>query len=99
MRIEVRDEARDDIRSALLWYAAQRPGLELEFLDALGDDFDFLLRAPRGARRIKGTIRQIPMARFPYQLIHSGEKDVIVILRVFHNRRDPRTMLRQRRAK
>ena len=99
MRIEVRDEAQDDIRNALLWYAAQRPGLELEFLDALSDDFAFLLRSPPGARRINGTIRQLPMARFPYQLIHAVERDEVVILRVFHNRRDPRMMLRKRRMK
>lgn len=99
MPIVVREEAEEDIRSALTWYAARRPGLEIEFLEALNDVFAFLLRSPNGAQRIKGQIRKLPMERFPYLIIHSVEKDEVVVLHVFHGRRDPKSIRRRSRTK
>src|SRR5262249_29211966 len=99
MQITVREEAEEDIRNALAWYAAKKSGLDIEFLLALNDVFAFLLRSPSGAPRIKGPIRKLPMERFPYLIIHSVEKDEIVVLRVFHGRRDPRNMRRLQRRR
>ena len=97
MKLVVREESEQDIRAAMTWYAAQRPGLELEFLTALSEVFTFLLRWPENAQRITRTVRSFPMERFPYAIIHGTEQDTLVIIRVFHQHRNPKTRLRSRR--
>lgn len=97
MRLAIREEAEKDIRAAMMWYATQRPGFEMEFVGALNEVFLFLLRWPGRAQRIKGPIRQLPMERFPYSIVHTIARDELVVLRVFHHKRNPRTMLRKGR--
>ncbi len=99
MKLVVREEAEQDIRAAMTWYAAQRPGLELEFLSGLNDALSFLLRWPENAQRITRSVRSFPMERFPYSIIHGTEQDVLVIIRVFHQRRNPKTRLPSRRKR
>jgi plasmid stabilization system protein ParE len=98
MPLVVREEAEADIRDALRWYSAQRPGLELEFLDAVDEAFTFLLRWPGKAQRLAPGIRRLPLERFPYSVIHASNKEDVVVLRVFHHKRDPRTTLRRKRG-
>ena len=95
MRLVIREEAEQDIRAAMTWYAAKRPGLEQEFLGAFDTALVFLLRWPRSAMRITGDIRSFSLERFPYAVIHAVRKDEFIVIRVYHHRRDPKKMLRR----
>ncbi|MBS1936969.1 MAG: type II toxin-antitoxin system RelE/ParE family toxin [Bacteroidetes bacterium] len=94
-RLTIREEAEQDIRSALAWYQLQKPGLELEFLEALDETLSFLLEKPRRVHRIKGTIMSFPMGRFPFSIIHASTDEELLIIRVYHQKRNPRTRFRR----
>ena len=95
MRLVIREEAEQDILAAMTWYAAKRLGLEQEFFMSFDEALVFLSRWPRGGKMVKGDIRSFPLERFPYAVIHSASKDEIVVIRVYHQRRDPKKVLRR----
>lgn len=97
MKLIVSEDADSDIRAAMTWYAAQRPGLEKEFLVALNEVLAFLMHGSGGAQRITKSLRSFPMERFPYSIIHAKDKKELIVLRVFHQRRNPRIRLRRKR--
>lgn len=95
-RLIIREEAEQDIRAAMLWYRTQKPGLEQEFLEALDEVLGFLLEKQRRVQRVKGRIMTFPMERFPYSIIHASSKDELLVIRVYHQKRDPRKRFRKR---
>ena len=99
MRLVIREEAEQDIVAAMTWYAAKHPGLEQEFIAALDEVLAFLLRWPGGAKRIQGEVRSFPMERFPYSVIHAARRNELVVIRVYHQHRDPRRMLPRMRGR
>ncbi|MDX9750465.1 MAG: type II toxin-antitoxin system RelE/ParE family toxin [Flavobacteriales bacterium] len=94
----VREEAEEDIASSVLWYAAHHQAERIpRFLAAIDDCFAFILRSPQAAPRIERGYHQFPLRAFPYFVVYRVEGHEVVVLRVFHMRRDPKTKLRGRK--
>jgi len=66
----VRDEAEQDIASARAWYDKQRPGLGDDFLDAVQETFDALIRAPLHHPARRRDMRMAQTRRFPYVIYY-----------------------------
>jgi plasmid stabilization system protein ParE len=85
----VSDEAEADLQCASAWYAAQREGLDAEFLLAFESALSRIRRFPNGpAEAIPGVRRQL-LRRFPYAVYFVVESDFIKVLAVYHTSRDP----------
>jgi hypothetical protein len=75
--------------AARRWYENQRPGL--------GEDFELevdraLLRAcasPKQCREVLPGIRRVRVHRFPFGIYFRVRGDLLVVLAVFHARRNP----------
>ncbi len=82
--------ARNELGEAVAWYEARRPGLGL----AMKEEVDIVLKRaaerPGHFRRVGGEVRRALLRRFPYALHFLAEPDAIVVVAVFHVRRDPR---------
>jgi len=84
--------AKRELDGSITWYEVQRAGLGVEFAVEIET---FLLRAaetPEQFPRIRGEIRRAVLQRFPYTLNFVIESERIVILAVFHVKRNPRAL-------
>jgi hypothetical protein len=89
--IEVRDEARVEIREAFAFYEERRRGLGRQFLLSLDALVERIHRQPRAFPVIDGSVRKAMLRRFPYALIFDLEEDRETISAAFHGRRRPGT--------
>lgn len=89
MRADFRSEARAEALEAKAWYESQVPGLGLEFARALEVAMQSALRTPDAFPLIEGECRRVLMRRFPYSLIYRARPTGIVVVAIFHHRREP----------
>jgi toxin ParE1/3/4 len=90
LRVAFHRAARRDFEDAAVWYEQRRLGLGAQFRAEV--DAAVLLAAEqpvRFPRKHKG-IRCVRVRRFPYSVFFLQEESRIVVLAVFHVRRDPR---------
>ena len=86
-----------DVAEAAEWYNAQRLGLGIEFIaEVQGADRLLLANPLRYAVRFD-DIRRLNLRRFPYGIFFILQDETIVVIGVFHFRRDSRALLEQRR--
>jgi plasmid stabilization system protein ParE len=81
--------ARDDVREIRRWYEEQRPGLGAAFIQSLEVCVAQIERTPEIWPRVDGDTRRGRLRRFPYVLYYELHGDDILILAVWHSRRDP----------
>ena len=85
----IRPEGEADISDACRWYEGQREELGADFLLCIEAALDSIKRNPRQYPQIHKDIRRAFIRRFPYGIYYLVEDDRIVVLAVFHARRDP----------
>ncbi len=71
------------------WYETQQPGLGAEFTRSLEVCMAQIERTPEMYRRVDHGTRRGHLRRFPYVVYYEIEGDDVLILAVWHNRRDP----------
>jgi plasmid stabilization system protein ParE len=81
--------ARLEMDEAMGWYRKQRAGLEAEFKDAVDQMLARIAATPLRFGPVRGEVRRALLRRFPYAIHFVPEPNVIVVLAVFHTRRDP----------
>ncbi len=95
-RIVLRPVAEDEIREAHDWYEQRRPGLGGEFVACVDAALEQLVRSPEAHPRVHGDIRRVLVRRFPHGIFYVVESGDIVVLAVFHGRRNPAQWQRRR---
>lgn len=89
LRIVFRAPARHEVEEAATWYDQQRPGLGEEFLREIDEA---VIRAAIHSNRyplVFADVRKAVARRFPYSVFFRVRNECLVILAVFHGRRDP----------
>src|SRR5688572_23343093 len=81
--------------AAANWYEARKPGLGAEFVAEIDHAVLLAAETPRRFPIMHRDIRCVRVRRFPYSVFFKVEPTRIVVLAVFHARRDP-IVLRQR---
>jgi plasmid stabilization system protein ParE len=94
MRIELLDDAKDDLVAGFQFYEEQSPGLGSYFLDSLFADIDSLLLYAGVHSVVYGSQRCIAR-RFPFAIYYRVEADIIRVRAVIDCRRNP-TWIRRR---
>lgn len=82
--------ARLEMDDAMGWYQEHKEGLETEFKDAVDQLLDRIAAAPLRFGPVRGEIRRALLRRFPYAIHFVPEPNAIIVLAVFHTKRDPR---------
>jgi toxin ParE1/3/4 len=86
----IRPEAEAELAEAFNWYEERVEGLGTHFLLAVDAVFRAILRNPEQYPRIHKTTRRALLRRFPYAVFFVVEDARIVVLAVFHAKRDPK---------
>ena len=87
-------EASAELEDAAVWYNAQRPGLGLEFVEAVDAALAQIAAWPAIGRPVPGLpedvpARRFPVHRFPYHIAYLEWHGVIRLLAFAHDRREP----------
>jgi hypothetical protein len=98
MRIEILDDATEDLIDGFYFYEEQSPGLGSYFLDSLFSDIDSLLLYAGIHRIVYGSNRCVAN-RFPFAIYYRIEADVIRVRAVVDCRRNPLWIRRRLRCK
>ena len=61
----IEPEASAELEDAAVWYEGRRPGLGVEFLEAVDATLDHIARWPQAAQRVPGVSADIPARKAP----------------------------------
>jgi len=87
--IFVTAEAEDNIAEAYDWYECQRLGLGEEFVLCLEAIVEQIRENPGQYAKIHHEVRRALMRRFPYGVFYILHDEKIIVVAVFHVRRNP----------
>jgi plasmid stabilization system protein ParE len=90
-RLHVRDEAELDVIDAVAWYEDQRIGLGGEFLIELDAVMQRMVQTPLQFPIVKDNVRRALLHRFPYSVYFLVSNEMVDVIAVLHQHRDPRT--------
>lgn len=84
-----RPAARREFDDAALWYEKRRTGLGLQFIAEVDRVIDAASEHPLRFPEVHREVRCIRIRRFPYSVFFGVEEGRLLILAVFHGRRNP----------
>jgi len=89
-RLIVRPEAELELSAAFNWYEDCTSGLGSDFLLCVDAVFDAIQRTPQQYPRVHSVVRRALIRRFPYEVFFLEDDERIVVLSVFHAKRNPK---------
>lgn len=93
--LKFRPDAEAELSQAARWYEENRRGLGSEFVRAVEASLDSIARNPEMFPRIANDLSRALVKRFPFGIFYSFNDIEIVVLAVFHARRDRRQISRR----
>lgn len=88
-RIIVTPEAELDSAEAYDWYERRRIGLGEAFLGAVREGLERAATSPESFPLLERDVRRCLLRTFPYAVLFRVQPDAIVVVAVFHAKRDP----------
>lgn len=82
--------ASAELNEASTWYETKRRGLALEFIAEIDRCVSLASERPLEFAVVRENIRRVVANRFPYSIYFRAEQHRIVVLAVFHGRRNPK---------
>ena len=82
-------EARDEFDAAADWYEQKRVGLGVAFVARVQESLERISRMPNIRAPLFQSIRRDLVQQFPYSVYYRMEPGQVVVISVFHNKRDP----------
>lgn len=84
--------AEADLKIGSDWYASQKAGLELGFIDEIEKSLQRIQQSPQQFAIVRKPIRMSIVKRFPYGIYFYISGDIILVLAVFHFSRNPKVI-------
>lgn len=84
-----RKAARLEYEEAALWYESQKSGLGIEFVTEIERALLIACENPQRFPKMLLDVRRIHIQRFPYSIFFRVRVNQLVVLSVFHARRNP----------
>ena len=88
--IVVRSVAESELAEAFDWYEDRLAGLGADFLLSVDAALQAIARNPEQYPAVHKTIRRALTRRFPYEIFFVVEEERVVVLAIFHAKRDPK---------
>ncbi|MEG3836737.1 MULTISPECIES: type II toxin-antitoxin system RelE/ParE family toxin [unclassified Microcoleus] len=83
--------AQEEFDEAVDWYEQQSAGLGVEFLNRVEESLDLISATPEAYPIVFPEMRRIVVRKFPYLIYYRVEPEQIVVLAIFHSKREPKT--------
>lgn len=90
MRVLFVAEAAAEAIAARRCYDRQAPGLGTEFVRALDAAIAAITRSPHAFTPVDECCRRALLRRFPFSVVYRADETAILVIAVFHHRRQPR---------
>lgn len=91
-RLIISDFAESDLKIAAAWYASQKEGLDLDFINEIEKAIQRIQDNPRQFAVVRKQIRMSIVKRFPYGIYFYVAGDIINVFAVFHFSRNPNVL-------
>lgn len=91
----VRAQAKAEIAAAFEWYIRRSPTAAARFLHEVDAALARIEESPERHPVIRGRLRRVLLARYPYAVYYKVFPSVISVVGVIHGRRHPDTWLRR----
>lgn len=85
-----RPEVREELNEVYRWYESQQLGLGDDFLDCVEKVLSRIGQKPESYSIIYRDIRRALIQRFPYVVYYRIISSRVIVIAVFHGRRDPK---------
>ena len=95
-RVLLRPEARTDALDAFGYYEQRRPGLGVEFREALDSAFARIVETPFAHPIVHRDVHRALVTRFPYAVFYRVAPDSVIIIAILHGRMHPRRVRHRR---
>ncbi len=82
-------EASNEFLESVEWYNARAEGLGIKFADEIDSTVERITLNPDLYNEVIEDIRKIQVNKFPFSVFYKKEDETLIILRVFHNKREP----------
>ena len=82
-------EAEDELLQSIRYYEQEKPGLGDDFLAEVQSLTLRLLDFPDSGAPVLRDVRRARVYRFPYDLVYRIRQDLLIIIAVMHQRREP----------
>jgi plasmid stabilization system protein ParE len=89
LRVVFRRAAKIEFEDAAAWYGEKGLGLADEFIREIEQAIANAAAAPQRHPVVFGDIRRAVARRFPFAVYFRVRSDALVVLAVFHGRRNP----------
>ncbi|EAW34665.1 type II toxin-antitoxin system RelE/ParE family toxin [Lyngbya sp. PCC 8106] len=86
-----RPEVRDEINEAYSWYENQQMGLGDQFLNCIDEILNRICLMPESYPVVYRDVRRAVVRRFPYAIYYRIISSRVIVIAVFHGRRDPKS--------
>jgi len=90
MVVKFLPEAELEMNEAIEWYAQQKYGLDTEFMRCIDETISRIQRNPQLFPIALKNSRKALVKRFPYAVYYERKENIIMILAVFHAKRNPK---------
>ena len=90
LRLIIRPEAEAELADAFDWYEDRVPGLGYDFLLSVDAVIHAILRHPQQYPRVHRIVRRALVRRFPHEVLFVEDAERVVVLSVFHAKRNPK---------
>jgi plasmid stabilization system protein ParE len=98
-KIQVKEQAAEQLTDAFLWYEKQKGNLGFEFLEEWESVAEYLSDYSEGCTKKYKEFRQAMLKRFPYLVIYEIENDSVIIYNVINVKRHPLKRYKKRNKK
>jgi toxin ParE1/3/4 len=95
LRVVYRRAAQEEFQDAAVWYEQQRAGLGEEFLREIEIAVETAAGSPKRYQIVFGDVRRTMARRFPYCIYFRERRESLIVLAVFHGKRDPQIWKRR----
>jgi plasmid stabilization system protein ParE len=89
LRVVFGRAAKDELEEAAAWYEDRQRGLGEEFLNEIAVAIDRAASHPKRHPFVREDVQRAVLRRFPYAVYFRQRDQALVILAVFHGRRNP----------
>ena len=89
MKVRFHPEAEFELCAAREWYALQRSGLDAEFMRCIDEAVARIKRNPEMFPFALRNAKKVVVKRFPYTVYYEIGEEEIMILAIFHAKRNP----------
>ncbi len=87
--IVIKQEAKDDIINAFLWYEEQKPKLGEKFIKIIDDYFYSIAKQPKLFPVISDNLHKASVKKFPFIIVFFIDNNDIVVVAVFNAKQNP----------